>query len=64
MEEKMLAYLQERLTNFKKLEKQGYPSEYLERTLDSLIACKRMVECLIQKPVNLQKDGKVTVGLE
>ena len=27
-----------------------------------MIACKNMVECLIGEPVNLQKDGKVTVG--
>lgn len=29
---------------------------------DVMIACKEMVETLIQKPVNLGMDGKITVG--
>ena len=64
MEEKMLAYLQNRLTTIQKLEEDGYPQDYVEESLIGLIACKEMVECLIEKPVNLQKDGKVTVGLD
>lgn len=68
MEERMIAYLQSMLDKFKAMEKKneeraGY---YREREMDemftSMIACKEMVEVMIGKPVNLQKDGKVTVG--
>ena len=62
MEEKLLAYLQNRLTTIQELEEYGYPQDYVEECIVGLIACKEMVECLIEKPVNLQKDGKVTVG--
>ena len=30
--------------------------------LDAMIACKEMVESLIEEPVNLGLDGKVTIG--
>ena len=62
LEEKLLAYLQNRLTTIQKLEEDGYPQDYVEESLIGLIDCKEMAECLIEKPVNLQKDGKVTVG--
>ena len=62
MEEKLLAYLQNRLTTIQKLEEDGYPQDYVEECIVGLIACKEMVECLIEKPVNLEKSGKVTVG--
>ena len=32
------------------------------RQMRNMIACKEMVEALIGEPVNLRKDGKVTVG--
>ena len=37
-------------------------SDYLLLKGHSMIACKEMVEALIGLPVNLGKDGKVTVG--
>ena len=60
--EQMLRYLQEMMDQFKKEEKQFGKDERLTRHLDGMIACKEMVEALIEYPVNLQKDGKVTVG--
>ena len=62
LEEKLLAYLQNRLTTIQKLEEDGYPQDYVEECIVGLIAYKEMVECLIEKPVNLEKSGKVTVG--
>lgn len=65
MEQKMINYLQHKLTKFQEmLEKKGdyYRESEIARAMDEMLACKEMVECLIQKPVNLQKNGKVTVG--
>ena len=62
-EKQMLDYLQAKLTRFQKEEaRYGMEEETVERLFDEMIACKEMVEALIQKPVNLQKDGIVTVG--
>ena len=61
-EEQMINYLQSMMDRVK-YEEEKYGRD--ERTLgliDRMIACKEMVETLIQKPVNLQKDGKVTIG--
>lgn len=61
-QEKMIGYLQSMMDNFKDQEKRYGMNEYLEHKLDAMIACKEMVEALIGQPVNLQLDGKVTVG--
>lgn len=63
MKEKMIAYLQSQLTDFEKnLEKYGPDDRIVDAKFDAMIACKEMVEALIGEPVNLQKDGKVTIG--
>lgn len=62
-QEVMIKYLQSMMDNFKAQEERYGMSEYLEHKLDNMIACKEMVEALIGQPVNLQKDGKVTIGL-
>lgn len=62
-EKRMLDYLQAKLTRFQKEEaKYGMDDETVNRLFDEMIACKEMVEALIQKPVNLQQDGTVTIG--
>ena len=61
-EEQMINYLQSMMDRAK-YEEERYGRD--ERTIglfDNMIACKEMVEALIQKPVNLRKDGKVTAG--
>lgn len=63
MKEQMIKYLQSMMDNFQKeKERYGIDDERVIVKLDGMIACKEMVEALIQEPVNLQKDGKVTVG--
>lgn len=62
-QEVMIKYLQSLMDNFKAQEERYGMSEYLEHKLDNMITCKEMVEALIGQPVNLQKDGKVTIGL-
>lgn len=59
----MLDYLQELLNCMERLkEKLGPDHDMTMNKFDEMIACKEMVEALIGQPVNLQKDGKVTVG--
>ena len=60
--EQMIAYLQSMMDKVKKYEEKGMPTEFLEDRIDAMIACKEMVETFIGEPVNLQMDGKVTVG--
>ena len=63
MEEKMIKYLQSMMDDFKKEETRfGSEDRIVNKKLDAMIACKEMVEALIGKPVNLQFDGRVTVG--
>lgn len=62
MKEQMISYLQGMMDRFKKDEARFGMDESTERKLDDLIACKEMVETLLCEPVNLGKDGKVTVG--
>lgn len=63
---RMLSYLQGMLDDY--MTWKGYNDdgdrygEILHDKLIGMIACKEMVECLIEEPVNLQCDGKVTVG--
>lgn len=63
MKERMLIYLQMRLDDYRK-EAADYGKEdrIVRKKLDALIACKEMVEAVLQEPVNLQKDGRVTIG--
>lgn len=61
--DQMINYLQAKLTRFQKeLEKYGPEDRVVNRMMDEMIACKEMVEALIGAPVNLQQDGKVTIG--
>lgn len=63
MKEQMIKYLQERLTEVKAEEAQfGIQDRIVIKKIDALIACKEMVEAIIMEPVNLGKDGKVTIG--
>lgn len=59
----MIEYLQTMLTRFQNdMNKYGVNDRIVEREFDDMIACKEMVEALVGEPINLQKDGKVTVG--
>lgn len=61
--ENLIAYLQSELDDFlKDAEKFGKDDRIVHHKLDAMLANKDMVESLIMEPVNLQKDGKVTVG--
>lgn len=65
--EQMLNYLQQMMDDFKKWEKyldseNESSRSFAEHKLEAMIACKEMVEAFICEPVNLQCDGKVTVG--
>lgn len=62
--EQMLRYLQSVLDDF--MTEKNRPNadkEYVHYKMNMMIGAKEMVEALIGEPVNLQKDGKVTVGL-
>lgn len=61
-EKMMLQYLQEMLDKFMKEQDKLGKDPFVTRLFDSMIACKEMTEAIIGLPVNLQKDGKVTVG--
>ena len=62
-EASMLAYLQDRLTDaLEDCRIYGPDDRIASKKLNACIACKDMVETLICKPVNLGKDGTVTVG--
>lgn len=59
----MLSYLEAKLKKFEYYnERYGMDDRRTSFVFDEMIACKEMVEALICAPVNLQKDGKVTVG--
>lgn len=61
--ESMIAYLQSMMNDWLEEKAQFGPEDRIvQKKLDAMIACKSMVETLIKMPVNLQKDGKVTVG--
>ena len=62
-EENLIAYLQSQMDDFQEeLKRYGFEDRVVKSKLDAMIACKEMVEALIRELVNLQKDGKVTVG--
>jgi len=59
--EAMLNYLQSMLIDWmKELEKVNVDECTVKNKLDGLLACKYMVELLINEPVNLGVDGIVT----
>jgi len=59
----LLGYLQSMMDDFQEDRKRfGNEDRVVRDKLHAMIACKEMVEALINYPVNLQKDGKVTVG--
>lgn len=61
--ESMVDYLQMKLNQYKAEEEKFGPNDRIvQKQLDALIACKEMVEAMIGMPVNLQQDGRVTVG--
>ena len=63
MKEQMIEYLQSMMDNFKADEsKYGFNDTGVRNKLNAMIACKEMVEAILGEPVNLQIDGKVTVG--
>ena len=62
-EEMLISYLHSQMDDFKEWESHyGLSNRIVEHKLDAMIACKEMVESLICQPVNLKKDGVVTVG--
>lgn len=58
----LLTYLQSQMDDFKESEKEFGFDRVTRDKMHAMIACKEMVEALIQYPVNLRKDGKVTLG--
>ncbi len=68
MKEKMIVYLQNELEDVLKekeaLSKDASENEkrLVRKKFDVLIGNKELVEAMIGEPVNLSKDGKVTVG--
>ena len=61
--ETLLNYLQSQMNDFKKCEARlGIENEWTIHKLDAMIACKEMVEAIIEEPVNLRMDGTVTTG--
>lgn len=58
----MIAYLQDMMDQFMEDKRMFGMDRATERKMDAMIACKEMVESLIGEPVNLGKDGNVTVG--
>lgn len=62
-QEQMINYLQQMMDRVQnEIKRYGADDRMVEHRIDAMIACKEMVEAFIQQPVNLQKDGKVTVG--
>ena len=62
-EEKMIDYLKMRLKDYLwEAKVYGTKDRFVLKEYDALVACKRMVEALIQQPVNLMTNGEVTVG--
>lgn len=59
----ILNYLREQLADaLADLDRFGADDRYALKKLDAVIACKEMAEVLLRCPVNLRKDGNVTVG--
>jgi len=64
IEQKMIDYLQWKFTEaLTELKRFGDEDGYANKLMQRCIACKEMAEAVIERPVNLQKGGKVTVTL-
>lgn len=63
MRHDMINYLQSMMDDFN-INRAAYGDDdrIVLKKLDAMIACKEMVEAIIGEPVNLQMDGKVTIG--
>ncbi len=61
--EDLLSYLQALLDEFMEDRGTYEPGDRIvQKRMHGMIACKEMVETLLRVPVNLQRNGKVTVG--
>lgn len=61
-EQNLINYLQSQLDDFNEDKaRYGISNHMVSKKFDAMIACKEMAETLIGKPVNLGRDGKVTV---
>lgn len=61
--ENMIAYLRSMMDDFmEEKERFGIEDRIVQKKMQAMIDCKNMVEALIGLPVNLQKDGKITIG--
>ena len=59
----MIDYLQWMMDNWQaELDMFGKDDRVVKSDMHAMISCKNMVEGLIGMPVNLQRNGKVTVG--
>ena len=58
----MVDYLQSMMDSFMEDKERYGMDDYVVREMDAMIACKEMVEALAGYPINLRKDGKVTMG--
>ena len=59
----MIDYLQWMMDNWQQERDEfGKDDRIVKSDMHAMISCKNMVEGLIGMPVNLQLDGKVTVG--
>lgn len=61
-EEKMVCYLQSLMDSFLADKEKFGMDRGTTAKFDAMIACKEMAESLLQKPVNLGMNGKVTIG--
>ena len=60
--EAIIEYLQEKLDEFMESKREFGMDRETVRRFDEMIACKEMAEVLIGEPVNIRKDGKITIG--
>lgn len=61
--QQLIDYLQGMLDGVKESEKRWGANDPLTQSqIDSMIACRVMVEAVIGEPVNLLVTGKVTIG--
>lgn len=61
--EAMIQYLQSMLDDFEVNRKRyGNDDRIVNKKFYAMIACKNMVEALINEPVNIRQDGKIIIG--
>ena len=62
-ESAILSYLRSALADaIDELERFGNDDRVALKKLDAVIACKEMAEALLGYPIDLRRDGRVTVG--